>query len=366
MLPWFTEHFGNAGSTQHTWGMRARAAVDLAREQVASLIGAQPREVIFTSGATESDNLAIFGVCEAHPGRRHLVSCLTEHKAVLDPIEALVERGYEATLLRPGPDGRVSAAAVAEALRDDTALVTLMHSNNEIGVVHPIAEIAAVCRDRGVLFHTDAAQSTGKLPVDVRDLGVDLMSLTAHKTYGPKGVGALWVRSGRPRVSLRPRQLGGGQERGLRSGTLPVPLLVGFGKAMQIAAEDLAQGEPERLRRLRDRLLAGIREIGGVHVNGSLEHRLPHNLNICFQGARSADLLVALRPMALSTGSACSTGNPRPSRVLQALGRSDALSMSALRFGLGRSTTEADVEEVLAALGHAVSEVRSLREVLRR
>jgi cysteine desulfurase len=358
MLPWLRDHFGNAGSSQHAWGMRAGAAVEHAREQVASLIGAMPREIVFTSGATESNNLAILGTAEAST-KRHLVTCATEHKAVLDPVRYLCDRGWTSTVLPVDASGRLDPDDVAAAITDDTALVSVMTANNEIGVLHPIAEIAAVCRERGVQFHTDAAQVTGKVPLDVRASGVDLMSLTAHKTHGPKGIGALYVRAGRPRVALAPRLHGGGQERGLRSGTLPVPMCVALGKTMALAARDLEAGEPERLRTLRDRLFAGLQALGGVTLNGDAEHRLPNNLNVLIEGARAAALMVALRPLGCSAGSACSTENPKPSHVLLALGRTREQAMSTLRFGLGRTTTDDDITDALAMLADAVPAVRA-------
>jgi cysteine desulfurase len=357
MLPWFTEHFGNAGSKQHAWGMRASSAVELAREQVAAAIGARPGEVVFTSGATESDNLAVVGAARAAAGR-HLITCTAEHHAVLDPMRRLAEEGWALTELAPAADGRVDAAQVAAALRPDTALVSLMLGNNEIGAIHPIAEIGALCRARGVLLHTDAVQALGRIPIDVGALGVDLMSLTAHKAYGPKGVGALWVREG---VEIDPLVRGGGQERGVRSGTLPVPLIVGFGRAATIAVEQVAAGEAERQRALAARLWDGLAAAGDVVLNGppvASNGRLPGNLHVSFERVASGALLGALRPIALSAGSACGSGRSAPSHVLTAIGQPAQLARGAIRFGLGRSTTEAQIDHVVARVVEAVAAIR--------
>lgn len=362
MLPYFTEHFGNPSSKVHSYGMRAAAAVDLAREQVAALIGAEPREIVFTSGATESNNLAILGLLDASGATSgQIVTGATEHHAVLDPIASLARRGVGAVLLKPDADGRIQPEAVAAALTPDTRLVSIMAANNEIGTVSDIAAIGAVCRERGVLFHTDAAQAVGKLPIDVRSLPLDLLSLTAHKLYGPKGIGALWIRGrGRPRVSVAPRQFGGGQEAGLRSGTLPVPGIVGLGAAAVLAAKDLAGGELDHQRGLRDRLWAGLSPVPGAQVNGSMAHRLPNNLHVSFAGLRAADLILALRnDVACSAGSACSTGSRTPSHVLTALGLPDDLAFSSLRFGIGRSTTAADIDHAVIAVKNAVGRLRS-------
>jgi cysteine desulfurase len=357
MLPYFTEHFGNAGSRQHAWGMRAAAAVDMAREQVAHLIGAAPEEILFTSGATEADNLAIFGVARSDP-RRHLVTVATEHHAVLDPMRRLVQEGWSLTEVEVGPDGVVDPDAVAAALQPDTALVSVMLGNNEIGAVHPVAEITRLARARGALVHTDAVQAAGRLPLDVRTLGVDLMSLTAHKMYGPKGIGALWVRRGRPRVALEPLGYGGGQERGLRSGTLPVPLIVGFGAAAVRAEAGLTSGEPARLTALVDRLWARLRQLDGVVLNGPEAGRLPGNLSVAFAGVTAAALMMELRPIAVSAGSACSTGRAAPSHVLLAIGRDPELARGTLRFGMGRSTTEDEVDHVADRVEEALRRLR--------
>jgi cysteine desulfurase len=357
MLPWFGEHFGNAGSSQHAWGMRAQSAVDLAREQVASLIGAAPRDLVWTSGATESNNLALLGLARGAPTKRHLITVATEHKAVLDPMHVLEAEGWSLTVLTPRPDGLLDPDLLSQALRDDTALVSVMLANNEIGVLQPIAELARRCHARGALLHTDAAQATGKVPVRVDDLGADLVSLTAHKTCGPKGVGALYVRPGRPRIRLQPLQYGGGQERGWRSGTLPVPLLVGFGVAAQLAARDLERGEPDRLLALRERLWAGIAPLEPI-LHGASSPRLPNNLNLRFEGVLASQLMMAIRPIACSAGSACSSEDPRPSHVLTALGLDLDQARSAIRFGLGRSTTVEDIDAVVAALLREVPRLR--------
>jgi cysteine desulfurase len=361
MLPWFGVHFGNAGSSAHGWGVTASAGVDRARAAVARLLGAPPEEIVFTSGATEADNLAVLGLCRAAPAdRRHLVVGATEHRAVLAPAEHLAQRGWDLTVVAPDAEGRIHPDAVAAAIRPDTALVSVMLAQNEIGTINPVREIAEVCRAAGVPMHTDAAQAVGHVPVDVRALGVDLLSLTAHKFYGPKGVGALWIRRGRPALALEPLQHGGGQERGLRSGTLPVPLLVGLGAAADLAARHLADGEPARVAALRDRLWDGLRDLPGVHRFGpDGADRLPHNLLVCVEGRRSADLLRALRPtVGLSAGSACATGRAEPSHVLTAIGVPPALAQGSLRFGLGRSTSADDVDAVIRAVRDALHPTR--------
>jgi cysteine desulfurase len=358
MVPYFGERFGNASSRTHVYGTDARAATEHARAQVAALIGASPKEIVFTSGATEADNLAILGAARARrsAGRSHVVTVATEHPAVLDPVAALGRQGFETTVLPVGPDGLVDPDEVARALRPTTAIVSVMAVNNEIGVVQPLAEIGALCRERGVWFHTDAAQST-YLPLDVEQLPVDLLSLSAHKLYGPQGVGALYVRRTRPRIELEPLQYGGGHERGLRSGTLPVPLIVGFGAA----AEKLVQRRPTeipRVRALRDRLWAGLKD-HGARLNGHSERRAPNNLNLSFDGVEAAALILAVRRVvALSTGSACSSETLAPSHVLKALGVEDDLAQRSVRIGLGRYTNEAQIEQVLSALVDAVTTLR--------
>jgi cysteine desulfurase len=370
MLPYFGEKFGNAGSTSHSFGSEAKEAVDRARETIAAAIGAEPREIIFTSGATESNNLAIRGVAE-HARRRgdHFLSVATEHKAVLDPLAHQARRGCEITLLpveqAPSPQaGLIAAEQVAAAIRADTALVSVMLANNEIGAIQPIAAIAAVCRERGVPLHCDATQAVGKIAVDVEQLGVDLMSFSAHKLYGPKGIGALYVRRRRPAVRLEAQIDGGGQEHGLRSGTLNVPGIVGFAKGLEIAMAEMPSESP-RLAALRARLYAGLTErLSGVSVNGPLldlpNSRLPGNLNLSFAYVDGEALLLNMRDLAVSSGSACTSANPEPSHVLRALGLDDDLVRASLRFGLGRFNT---AEEVEFAISTVVETVNRLREM---
>jgi cysteine desulfurase len=359
MLPFFREDFGNAASRNHVFGWRAEAAVEDARERMAAAIGASPREIVFTSGATESNNLAIVGAARAH--RRsgdHLVTVVTEHPAVLDPCRSLEREGFELSLLGVDRDGLLDPEAIVEAIRDRTVLVSVMAANNEIGVLQPIAEIAQMCRERGVLFHTDAAQAVGKIPIRVDDLQADLLSFSGHKIYGPKGVGALYVRSGRPRVRLEPILHGGGHERGLRSGTLPVALIVGMAKALELCVEELEQ-EAARLLELRERLWKRLTsELDGVAVNGHAECRLPGNLNVSFDGVDGDRLLLAMANVAVSSGSACSSATPGPSHVLKALGIPDALSKATLRFGLGRGNTQ---DEIDFAAERIIGEIRSQR-----
>ena len=366
LTPYFTERFGNAASRHHPFGWAARDATEAARRQVADLIGADPRELCFTSGATESNNLALKGAvaASAHP-RPHVVTAATEHRAVLDPCRRLAEDGARVTEVRPDADGRVTPEAVERALTDETVLVSVMLANNEIGVLQPIAGIAEVTRPRGILLHSDAAQAAGRVPVDVAALGVDLLSLTAHKLYGPKGVGALYVRRGRPRVKLAPIIDGGGHERGLRSGTLNVPGIAGFGAAAEICRTELA-AEGERIGRLRDRLLAALTgRLDGVTVNGSLEHRLPHNLNVSFAGIEGESLLVGLDDVAVSSGAACSTASPslEPSHVLRAIGVPDQLARASLRFGLGRWTTAEEIDYAADKVAGLVERLRQLSPV---
>jgi cysteine desulfurase len=360
MLPFFTADFGNAASKSHSFGWRAEEAVEEARAEVALLIGATAREVVFTSGATESDNLAIKGAARFHQGKgRHLVTCQTEHKAVLDSMRALERQGFEVTRLPVGRDGRVDPADVARALRPDTILVSIMHANNETGVLHPLEEIGRITRERGVLLHVDAVQSVGKIPFDVDAMGADLASISAHKMYGPKGVGALYVRR-KPRARLFAEIDGGGHERGLRSGTLNVPGIVGLGKACELARAGMA-GEGERVRALRERLRLGIEaRLDRVSVNGSLEHRLPGCLNLSFAGVEGEALLLAMKDVAVSSGSACTSASLEPSYVLRAMGVPDDLAHSSIRFGLGRFNTP---EEVDYAVELVARKVRKLREM---
>lgn len=359
LLPWFSEDYGNAAS-HHAYGARARAAVDRAREQTAALIGAAPREIVFTSGATESNNLAIKGAAAlARDHGDHLVTAATEHRAVLDPCRRLEKEGFRLTVLPVDAEGRVTAEQVAAALTERTVLVSIMAANNEVGTVQPIAAIGRLCKERGVLFHTDAVQAAGKIPLDVDALGVDLLSLSAHKMYGPKGVGALYVRASGPRVRLAPLFDGGGHERGLRSGTLDVPGVVGLGEACELAAREMAAESP-RVAALRDRLQGSIQAgLDEVFLNGPARDRLPGNLNLCFAHVDGNALLIGLRNLAVSSGSACTSADPEPSHVLRAMGLCDERAQASLRFGLGRFTTQ---EEVDFAAGEVVRVVRRLRE----
>jgi cysteine desulfurase len=359
MLPWLGVHFGNPASRSHAWGWEAEEAVERARAQVAGLIHADPREIVWTSGATESDNLALKGVAEFHAGRgRHIVTVRTEHKAVLDTCQALEQRGFQVTYLDVTPMGLVDPDALRAALRPDTILVSVMLVNNEIGVIQDIATLAAICRERGILFHTDAAQATGKLPIDVQALDVDLMSLSAHKTYGPKGIGALYVRR-KPRVRLEAQMHGGGHERGLRSGTLATHQIVGMGEAYAMAGELMATEVP-RIRALRDRLWDGLRDLPGLYLNGDPEHRVAHNLNFSVAHIEGEALLMSIPDLAVSTGSACTSASLEPSYVLRALGRSDPLAHSSLRLSLGRHTSQADVDRAIRSLRTQIARLRDL------
>ncbi len=360
MLPYFSEHFGNAASKTHPFGWKADDAVEAGRRQVAALIGASAKEIVFTSGATESNNLALKGVAHAFRSRgNHIVTLTTEHKAVLDSCHHLEDEGFAVTYLGVGRDGLVDLDALRDAITDRTILVSVMAANNEIGVLQPIAAIGAIARERGVLVHTDAVQAIGKVPFDVSTLPVDLASMTAHKTYGPKGVGALYVRRGGVKLELDPLMDGGGHERGLRSGTLNVPGIVGFGKAAEIAKAEMLTESP-RLAALRDRLLAALRaEVSDLHVNGSLDARLPHNLNVSFPGVPGESLLLGIDDICVSAGSACSSGSEEPPYVLKALGMDADLARASIRFGLGRYTTE---EEIDYTAGKVSAVVRQLRQ----
>lgn len=368
MQPYFTERFGNPGSVGHAYGWEARDAVEEARAQIAAHIGASAREIVFTSGATESNNLALRGTAERARRGRHIVSIKTEHRAVLDPLAKLARRGYEVTLLdvTPAPHpqaGLLDVDRLAAALRPETFLVSVMLANNEIGVIQPLAEIARLCRERGVLLHCDATQAVGKMPVNVDELCVDLMSFTAHKIYGPKGIGALYVRR-EPPVALQPQIDGGGQERGRRSGTLNVPGIVGFARALELCAQEWPD-EPQRLARLRDRLFEQLAAtLPGTVLNGpSLDLpglRLPGNLNVAIEGVDGEALLAALRDVAVSSGSACTSADPEPSHVLRALGLSEPLVRASLRFGLGRFTTEEEVDFAAAYVAERAQHVRAL------
>lgn len=361
MLPYFTEHFGNASSRSHAYGWAAEEAVAQAREQVAALLGAAPREIVFTAGATESNNLALKGAMSAYASKgRHIISQPTEHKAVLDTVKWLEAQGAEVTWLPVSAAGRVSAADVAAALRPETVLVSVMHANNELGTVNPIAEIGALCHDHGALFHTDAAQTFGKLPLDVQAMHIDLLSMSGHKIYAPKGVGALYVRRRGPRVTLAPQIHGGSQERGLRSGTLAVPSLVALGAAAALGGRLMAD-EAARLKALRDRLWRGISEsVEGVIRNGDPEHTLPHCLHISLEDVAADVMMSHLRGLALSSGSACSSATLAPSHVLRAVGMPDEQAHASLRFGLGRHTTEAEIDAAVAQIVEAVPTVRRL------
>ena len=366
MLPYFSEKFGNAASVTHAYGWEAEAAVETARGQVAALIGAEPKDIAFTSGATESDNLALKGVAAALAERGdHIITTVIEHKAVIDSGRWLESEGIRITWLPVGSDGLVDPESVREAITDRTILISVMAANNEVGTVEPIREIGQIARERSVLFHTDAAQAIGRIPLDVDRDHIDLLSISAHKIYGPKGIGALYVRRRKPRARLKPLIDGGGHERGLRSGTLPVPLIVGFGEAMAIAAEEM-ETESERVAALRDRLLHAIIEnCPDVHVNGSMEHRLPNNLNLSFASVEGEGILMDMKEVALSSGSACSSAHVEPSYVLKAMGRTDELAQASIRFGLGRSTTAAEVDHVARRIVETVARLRRLSPLYR-
>ena len=359
MMPYLTELFGNQASRSHAYGWRAETAVETARAQVAELVGADPKEIIWTSGATESDNLAIKGAARFYRQKgNHLITLATEHKAVLDPMRELEREGFQVSYLNPEANGLVDLAAFQAAITPETILVSIMLVNNEIGVIQDIAALGAICRERGILFHVDAAQATGKVPIDLKTLPVDLMSFSAHKIYGPQGIGALYVRR-RPRVHLEPLIHGGGHERGLRSGTLPTHQIVGMGEAYRLAGESMGS-ENERIRALRDRFLAGIADMEEVYLNGDLEARVPHNLNVSFNFVEGESLMMAVKELAVSSGSACTSASLEPSHVLRALGRSDELAHSSLRITLGRYTTAQDIDFAVALLKDKVAKLRAL------
>lgn len=360
MLPFFTEHFGNPSSISHVYGWEAEAAVKQTREILAAAINATPEEIVFTSGATEANNLAIKGVAEAYFQKgQHIITVATEHSAVLDPCKYLKTLGFEITILPVQKDGLIDLTELEKAFRPDTILVSVMAANNEIGVLQPLAEIGAICRERNVLFHTDAAQAIGKISLDVQALKIDLMSLTAHKVYGPKGIGALYVRRRNPRVQLAPQQHGGGHERGMRSGTLYTPQIVGFGKAVEISLQEQAR-ETQRLTQLRQRLWEQLSQLEGIHLNGHSIQRLPGNLNISVAGVDGSALLLGLQPvMAVSSGSACSSATTAPSHVLTALGHSEAIAYASIRFGLGRFNTDEEIDQVAQ---HTIVTIQSLRK----
>ncbi|MEY2632869.1 MAG: hypothetical protein RIR00_1523 [Pseudomonadota bacterium] len=360
MIPYLTEHFGNPASRSHSFGWTAEAAVEEAREQVAALVNADPKEIIWTSGATESNNLAIKGAAHFYAGSKgkHLITVKTEHKAVLDTCRELERQGFEVTYLDVLENGLIDLAAFQAALRPDTVLASVMFVNNEIGVIQPIAELGEICRARGVIFHVDAAQATGKVEIDLARLKVDLMSFSAHKTYGPKGIGALYVRR-KPRIRLEPQMHGGGHERGFRSGTLATHQIVGMGEAFRLAREEMA-AENLRVGQLRDKLLTGLQSMDAVYVNGDLEQRVAHNLNISFAYVEGESLIMAVKDIAVSSGSACTSASLEPSYVLRALGREDELAHSSIRFSIGRFTTEAEVDYAVDLLQKKIGKLREL------
>ncbi len=359
MLPYLTEKFGNPASRSHQYGWDAEAAVENARAEVAALVNADPKEIVWTSGATEANNLAIKGAANFYQTKgKHLITVKTEHKAVLDTMRELERQGFEVTYLDVLPNGLVDMAALEAALRPDTILVSIMAVNNEIGVIQPIAEIGEMLRSKGILFHVDAAQATGKIDIDLSKLKVDLMSFSAHKTYGPKGIGALYVRR-KPRVRLEAQMHGGGHERGMRSGTLATFLIVGMGEAFRLARLEM-KAENERVRALRDRLLKGLSDLPEIYVNGDLEHRVPHNLNISFAYVEGESLMMAVKDIAVSSGSACTSASLEPSYVLRALGLTDELAHSSIRFSIGRFTTEEEIDFTIDLLHKQIGRLREL------
>ena len=361
MVPYFTTRFGNAASRNHSFGWQADEAVEKARKQIADLIGANAKEIVFTSGATESDNLAIKGAAGMYRDRGdHIITCVTEHKAVIDTCRRLENGGYRITRLPVEQSGLINLDDLRAAITENTFLITIMAANNEIGVIQPIAEIGAIAREKNILFHTDAAQAAGRIPFDVNDLNVDLASLTAHKMYGPKGVGALYIRRRNPRVALTPIIDGGGHERGMRSGTLNVPGIVGFGKAAELCRQEMI-AEGERLARLRDRLSEKLHQrLRDIYVNGTMERRLPQNLNVSFAHVDGESVLIAIDDVAISSGSACSSASVEPSYVLKALGARDDLARASIRFGLGRWTTAGEVDYVSEKVASVVTRLREM------
>jgi cysteine desulfurase len=359
MIPFLTEMYGNPASRSHPFGWTAEKAVEEAREQVAALVNADPREIIWTSGATESNNLAIKGAAHFYQSKgKHVLTLKTEHKAVLDTVRELERQGFEATYLDVQENGLIDLEAFKAALRPDTTVVSVMFVNNEVGVIQPIAEIGEICRQKGIIFHVDAAQATGKVEIDLSTLKVDLMSFSAHKTYGPKGIGALYVRR-KPRVRLEAQTHGGGHERGLRSGTLAPHQIVGMGEAFRIAREEMAT-ENERIRYLRDKLMKGLQDIDATYINGDIEQRVPHNLNISFAYVEGESLIMAIKDVAVSSGSACTSASLEPSYVLRALGRDDELAHSSIRFSIGRFTTEEEVDYTIELLHRKIGKLREL------
>jgi cysteine desulfurase len=359
MIPFITEHFGNPASRSHSFGWTAEEAVEEARDEVANLVNADPREIVWTSGATESNNLAIKGASHFYSTKgKHILTVATEHKAVIDAVRELEREGYTATYLEPEPNGMVDLEKFKKAIRPDTVLASVMIVNNEIGVIQDIEALGNICREHNVIFHVDAAQATGKVDIDLEKLPVDLMSFSAHKTYGPKGIGALYVRR-KPRIRIEAQMHGGGHERGMRSGTLATHQIVGMGEAFRIARIEM-QLENERIRKLRDKLLHGLQDMEEVYVNGDLKHRIPHNLNISFNYVEGESLIMAVKDIAVSSGSACTSASLEPSYVLRALGRSDELAHSSIRFSIGRFTTEADVDFTIQLLKEKIQKLREL------
>ncbi|MFO1345646.1 MAG: IscS subfamily cysteine desulfurase [Rhodocyclaceae bacterium] len=359
MIPYLVEKFGNPASRSHSFGWEADEAVENARAEVAKLVNADAKEIVWTSGATESNNLAIKGAANFYSGKgKHIITVKTEHKAVLDTFRELERQGFEATYLDVKDNGLIDLEVFKAALRPDTILVSVMFVNNEIGVVQPIAEIGEICRSKGIIFHVDAAQATGKVDIDLEKLKVDLMSFSAHKTYGPKGIGALYVRR-KPRVRLEAQMHGGGHERGFRSGTLPVHQIVGMGEAFRIAREEMVE-ENARIGRLRDKLLKGLQDIEATYVNGDLEHRVPHNLNMSFAYVEGESMIMAIKDLAVSSGSACTSASLEPSYVLRALGRDDELAHSSIRFSIGRFTTEEEIDYAIKLLHQKIGKLREL------
>lgn len=359
MIPWLREHFGNPASRSHAWGWEAEAAVEKAREQVAELIGADPREIVWTSGATESNNLALKGAAHFYKSKgKHLITVKTEHKAVLDTCRELERQGFEVTYLDVQSDGLLDLEVLKAAIRPDTIIVSVMFVNNEIGVIQDIPAIGALCREKGIIFHVDAAQATGRVDIDLATLPVDLMSLTSHKTYGPKGIGALYVRR-KPRVRLEAQMHGGGHERGMRSGTLPTHQIVGMGEAYRIAKAEM-HDENQRIRALHERMLAGLQDVEEVFLNGHADKRVPHNLNMSFNYVEGESLIMGIKGLAVSSGSACTSASLEPSYVLRALGRSDELAHSSLRMTIGRWTTEEEIDYAVATIKENVAKLRDL------
>ena len=359
MIPWLREHFGNPASRSHAWGWEAEAAVEKAREQVAELIGADPREIVWTSGATESNNLALKGAAHFYKSKgKHLITVKTEHKAVLDTCRELERQGFEVTYLDVQADGLLDLEVLKAAIRPDTIIVSVMFVNNEIGVIQDIPAIGALCREKGIIFHVDAAQATGRVDIDLATLPVDLMSLTSHKTYGPKGIGALYVRR-KPRVRLEAQMHGGGHERGMRSGTLPTHQIVGMGEAYRIAKAEM-HDENQRIRALHERMLAGLKDVEEVFLNGHADKRVPHNLNMSFNYVEGESLIMGIKGLAVSSGSACTSASLEPSYVLRALGRSDELAHSSLRMTIGRWTTEEEIDYAVATIKENVAKLRDL------